>query len=265
MIQWATLCVVPAMIAGCGVAPSGIQAILPSGSESSADSSAPRTAQEYESLVARIGAKNALTILNRRYRIMTTSRSDISSPAFPIKGRSVSTVYQLTNCTTTYLNVSGTHDTSTDPVIGKSCSTSYIDDGAVTGDGNGGDLSDPCAAAEDPAACYAATDKYPKYKSKPERDCEAQNGRFVTVNAGKTSDGGTRTDVGTKCVPWQMLLTPGAPTLFHQPGGCSGLDIEIAGIGIIIDAPGVPEQRSSTQVGVRVNSDCTTTWVPPSI
>lgn len=257
------VCAASVLFAGCGSTQSSSTPFVPPTVANTADANIPRTPQEYEALVARVGPDSAFKILNKRYRIMTTSKSIASGRAVHSKGRTPSTVYAITSCTTTYLNVSGTHDTRTDPIIAQSCTTSYYDDGIGPADG-GGDVPDPCATADDPTACYAATDKYPKYKSKAERDCEAQSGRFVTVNAGKTSDGGTRTDVGTKCVPWQMLLTPGSPTLFHQPGGCSGLDIEIAGVGIIIDAPGLPEQRSSTNVGVRVNADCSTTWVPPS-
>jgi hypothetical protein len=266
-LRWVTLCACSALIAGCGAAPTGIRSVPPAHADVALEYGAPRTSQDYEHLIGQIGEKAALKILNKHYRILTTSQPTSSGRTAKSKGRSASTIYQITSCTTTYENVSGTFDTSTDPIIGQSCSTSYVDDGAGPGNGfdGGGDFTDPCAGADDPVACYAATDKYPKYKSKAERDCEAQDGRFVTVNPGKTSDGGTRTDVGSKCVPWQMLLVDGAsPVVFHQPGGCTGLEIEIAGIGIIIDAPGKPEQRSTTQVGVRVNADCSTTWVPPS-
>lgn len=259
------LCVCCAILAGCGVDRAAIRSVPPARASAGLEYGAPRTPREYDQLVAEVGAKAALTILNKHYKVLTTSRPTNSGRAHSSKSRSVSTVYQITSCTTTYLNVSGTFDTSTDPIIAQSCSTSYIDDGTGGNDGGGADTTDPCAGADDPISCYAARDPYPKYKSAAERDCEAQNGRFVTVNPGKTSDGGTRTDVGSKCVPWQTILVDGAaPVIFHQPGGCTGLEIEIAGVGIIIDAPGQPEMRSSTNVGVRVNADCSTTWVPPS-
>ena len=259
LTRWAAIAVLPALIAGCATNVGG-RSIPATATTVSSDLPAPRSMEEYNSLAALVGAKAALRVLTRRYSVMSTAKNASHVRATASSGRAIRTVYMITSCTTTYLNVSGTYDTSTDPIIAQSCSTSYVEDDM----GPPADLTDPCAAADDPVACYAATDKHPKYKSQAERDCEASKGRFVTVNPGKTSDGGTRTDVGTTCVPWQNLLTPAAPTEFHQPGGCSGLDIWVAGIGIIIDAPNTPEQRSTTQVGVRVNADCSTTWVPPS-
>jgi hypothetical protein len=255
---------VSVLIAGCGpgIVPGGRYA-PPLPTTESSDERIPRDYQAYTALVARIGAKAAIHALTKRYRVIAASKRSPPSRASGAKRRGALGGYSVTTCTTTYLNVSGTYDTTTDPILDQTCWTDSYDDGTGPPDVGGGTATDPCAAVEDPTACYAAADKYPKYKSTQERECEAGGGKFVTVNAGKTSGGGTRTDVGTQCVfSMSGVLEP--PVVFHQPGGCSGLDIEVWGVAIIIDAPGKPQQTSNTQAGVRVNADCSTSWVAPS-
>jgi hypothetical protein len=217
---------------------------------------------EYAATSDRFGWKAALQHQGRTYFRVSRLTPPVKHSGQPAsRHRGLRSLVGVTTCTTTYLNVSGNYDATTDPVVGQTCETSYYDDGSGTGDGTG--ASNPCEAADDPAACYAASrghGPYPKYKNADERNCEAAGGHFVTVNDG-TNNGQERSDVGTKCIKPNNM----PPMPFPYPGGCTNLFITVFPDGIVVDNSLTNlEQRSSTAVGVRVNDDCTTTWVPPS-
>ncbi len=236
---------------------------LPVPDVSSASNVIPRTVAELNVLATRVGRRQAMLLASRHY-VKIKTKVAARAIEFPSSNRRrIQTMYAVTTCTTTYSNVSGVYDITTDPVVSQDCSVTYVDDGSSAGAEPGaprGGTVDDCANADDPIACYAAKGKYPRYKNQDERNCEAANGRFMTVNQGMTRGGNPRSDVGTKC-----SKENNSPIFYPAPGDCADLLVSIWPDSIRVYHFSTDfTQTSPTSVGVRINSDCTTSWVPHS-
>ncbi|HTD32672.1 MAG TPA: hypothetical protein VK665_03345 [Candidatus Elarobacter sp.] len=166
-------------------------------------------------------------------------------------------VYALTSCTTTYLNVSGTYDTSTDPIIAQQCSTTYYDDGGglPVGDGGGAialPTLDPNLYKE-PAS---------NFDTSTESGCKiGAKAKFISLSKNAKDNGRTPSPGQTLCGPKNdnsvLQLTGGM--LFPNPGDCdymvviSAGDIEVepnSGSGRLPE--GQHEGRHSNQRGLFV-------------
>lgn len=177
------------------------------------------------------------------------------------RGRSVSSVrqgrevYALTSCTTTYENVSGTYDTSTDPILSQQCSTTYYDDGGVLpGVDGGGAIALPTldpTLYKEPSSNFDTT---------TERACKINGAKFISVSKKSTAANSDPSPGQTHCGPKNdnSLLQLTGGHLFPYPGGCGYL-VVVAAHSISVNwTDGFTE--TSMNDGIRINADCSYDW-----
>lgn len=183
-----------------------------------------------------------------RWYAMTTHKDGGRSARSVRHGREV---YALTSCTTTYLNVSGTYDTSTDPIIAQSCSTTYIDDGGMGAvDGGGGDIALPTL---DPNLYKEPSSNF---DTSTERACKINGAKFISVSKRSAATDSDPSPGQTHCGPKddnsELQLTGGR--LFPYPGGCNFLVIVAAKSISVNWTDGFTV--TSMNDGIRINADC---------
>ena len=194
----------------------------------------------FNRLVQAVGVKRAVFLATQNYSTLRRIPNGGSSAI--ATGRGSKALVPQTTCTTTYANVSGTYDTSTDPVVSTDCTTTWVSDGSTGaggGDGGGCGPTDP--------TCSGVRDKYPRYPSQAERDCQASGGHFLTV-----------TSTGDTTYSPSSTLVQG----FQNPGNCIGLTIFLWSNSITVITLDSLPITSLYDVGVRVNTDCTTSFAP---
>jgi hypothetical protein len=160
-------------------------------------------------------------------------------------------VYALTSCITTYENVSGTYDTSTDPIVFQQCSTTYYDDGGALPSDNGGNTIalptlDPNLYKEPASNFDTAT----------ERGCKINGAKFISVSKKSTATSSDPSPGQTHCGPKdqnsELELTGGR--LFPYPGGCDFL--------VVVGARSISVNWTdgftvtSMNDGIRINANC---------
>lgn len=196
------------------------------------------------SLRRRVGASR-----HDRWYAMTTHADGGRSVRSVRQGREV---YALTSCTTTYENVSGTYDTSTDPIISQRCSTTYYDDGGVLpgGDGGGGGIALPTLDPnlyKEPSSNFDTT---------TERACKLNGAKFISVSKKSTAANSDPSPGQTHCGPKddKSLLELTGGHLFPYPGGCDYL--------VVVGARSISVNWTdgftvtSMNDGIRINADC---------
>ncbi len=161
----------------------------------------------------------------------------------------------VTSCTTTYLNVSGTYDTSTDPIISQTCSTSIIDDGlgapTLDGGGGGGDITLNAVGKE----------PWQNFDGSTEKACKTNKAKFISLSKNATDNKQAPSPGQTICGPKTdndyLQLTGGR--MFYSPGGCQ-FTVTLTSRNISVNPlsgnTGLLTQ-TSTNDGIRVNADCT--------
>ena len=103
------------------------------------------------------------------------------------------TLVMVTNCTTTYLNISGTYDTSSDPIVSQTCTTSYVDDGTVP-DSNADPSIDP--------ALVDYGEPYSNFDTSTEKACkEAKKTKFISLSKNAHDSGQYRRRARRIAVP----------------------------------------------------------------
>ncbi|MBV8748993.1 MAG: hypothetical protein JO103_04705, partial [Candidatus Eremiobacteraeota bacterium] len=119
-----------------------------------------------------------------------------------------------TSCTTTYSNVSGTYDTSTDPILSQTCSTTMTDDGGSSVlDGGGGGTDPNLVAYGEPWSNFDTT---------TEKACKTSKAKFISLSKNATDNGQVPSPGQTVCGPKTdndyLQLTGGR--IFYSPGDC---------------------------------------------
>jgi hypothetical protein len=200
------------------------------------------------SLRRRVGAAR-----HDRWYAMTTHTDGGRSVRSVRQGREV---YALTSCTTTYQNVSGTYDTSTDPIVSQQCSTTYYDDGGgpLLGDGGGGAIALPTL---DPNLYKEPSSNF---DTATERACKINGAKFISVSKKSTATNSDPSPGQTHCGPKddKSLLELTGGHLFPYPGGCDFLVIVGARSISVNWTDGFTE--TSMNDGIRINADCTYDW-----
>jgi hypothetical protein len=155
------------------------------------------------------------------------------------------------------LNVSGTYDTSTDPIVSQSCSTTFIDDGIPSlGDGGGGDVPLP---ALDPNLYKEPSSNF---DTTTERACKiGGKAKFISLSKNATDNRQAPSPGQTICGPKddKSLLQLTSGHLFPYPGGCDFL--------VVLTAHNISVNWTdgftvtSNADGIRINADCSYDFV----
>ena len=168
--------------------------------------------------------------------------------------RKLKTLVMVTTCTTTYLNISGTYDTSTDPIVRQTCTTSYVDDG--TGPSGTGDPS------TDPALVDYG-EPWSNFDTGTEKACKRLKTKFVSLSKNAVDNSQAPQPGQTNCGPKNDMsyldLTGGR--IFLPPCDFS---VTLTGRSMSINplsgSTRLPVTNSDAD-GVRINADCSYDFV----
>lgn len=193
---------------------------------------------------------------DKRYEVVTRRRGNAPTASSVRRTR---TVYTITTCDTTYLNVSGTYDTSTDPIVAQTCSVTTVSDdvGPLDGGGGGDGSTD--------SGLVNYGEPWSNFDTTTEQACKSGKTKFISLSKNFSPDvRGPLSPGQTKCGPnntsGELALTGGV--LYPYPGDCNFVVI-LGATDIEVEYPGgeKPSRGDSVHDGIRINADCSFDFV----